>query len=606
MPDRLKWGIESLSGLDFSGVRVHYGSPKPARINALAYTQGREIHVAPGQERHLPHEAWHIVQQAQGRVRPTMQLKGGIAVNDDQGLEHEADVMGGKTWSTLAQLRPRAEPQTLLRRRQTATYPANTNYRPRAKVVAEDRDERTRRSHVERALRPSLAKSAVNTGYGDLITAALAAHGDVIQRRVPETPPDMLTEERRWLHVPHGKESPEDPRKAEALAPIIEHARARIEDAVNQAKDTIELEAMLAKIKSELGLKAIALENVGKPNAGVSFEVNPWEWWPIPMTNKIVWKMTGTHPTRITKVHWTSDDLTVGGKTAKVGIEMIANPLAPDHEPGSKSTADSSQNGLMGEMPNAGNTSVPNDQKYIKGHLLNDHVGGPGNALNLFPITADANARHLIFVEKFVKAQLDKQNVVSYEVNVTHLATTDVNSTGAGPWSISADFNFYWHLLNASGSILGKIHRNKIESRYNAIGAKPFDVTAEYAGEYDKLDLSKKSPKARGQPGQWNEPSLTSPPMGPMGASTALTSPINMPTGHFSSASSAPAVPDFTGLTKKLDVSNGSEFISVRNNDVPATLAVGSSISVGDTSSPTVVTITGINLLSGGWTRLYF
>ena len=59
MPDRLKWGIESLSGLDLSGVRVHYGSAKPAQLNALAYTQGREIHVAPGQERHLPHEAWH-------------------------------------------------------------------------------------------------------------------------------------------------------------------------------------------------------------------------------------------------------------------------------------------------------------------------------------------------------------------------------------------------------------------------------------------------------------------------------------------------------------------------------------------------------------------
>src|SRR5438876_185374 len=51
---------------------------------------------APGQARHLPHEAWHVVQQAQGRVRPTLQLKAGVAVNDDAGLEHEADVMGTK------------------------------------------------------------------------------------------------------------------------------------------------------------------------------------------------------------------------------------------------------------------------------------------------------------------------------------------------------------------------------------------------------------------------------------------------------------------------------------------------------------------------------
>ena len=96
MPDQLKSGLERLSGIDLSGVRVHYSSSKPAQINALAYTQGHEIHVAPGQERHLPHEAWHAVQQMQGRVRATTQLKDGVPVNDDEDLEHEADVMGGR------------------------------------------------------------------------------------------------------------------------------------------------------------------------------------------------------------------------------------------------------------------------------------------------------------------------------------------------------------------------------------------------------------------------------------------------------------------------------------------------------------------------------
>ena len=97
MPDNLKVGIESLSGLALDDVRVHYNSPRPEQLQALAYTQGTEIHVAPGQERHLPHEAWHVVQQAQGRVKPTMQMKGGIAVNHNQGLESEADVIGAKT-----------------------------------------------------------------------------------------------------------------------------------------------------------------------------------------------------------------------------------------------------------------------------------------------------------------------------------------------------------------------------------------------------------------------------------------------------------------------------------------------------------------------------
>ncbi|HET7795918.1 MAG TPA: DUF4157 domain-containing protein, partial [Rhizobacter sp.] len=63
MPDTLKAGIESLSGQDMSDVRVHRNSDKPGQLNALAYAQGNDIHLAPGQEQHLPHEAWHVVQQ---------------------------------------------------------------------------------------------------------------------------------------------------------------------------------------------------------------------------------------------------------------------------------------------------------------------------------------------------------------------------------------------------------------------------------------------------------------------------------------------------------------------------------------------------------------
>lgn len=93
LSDSLKSGVEQLSGLDMSDVRVHYNSNKPAEVGALAYTQGTDIHVAPGEERHLPHEAWHVVQQAQGRVNPTKQLKG-VDINDDESLEREADNMG--------------------------------------------------------------------------------------------------------------------------------------------------------------------------------------------------------------------------------------------------------------------------------------------------------------------------------------------------------------------------------------------------------------------------------------------------------------------------------------------------------------------------------
>jgi len=97
LPQGLRQGIESLSGLDLSGVRVHRNSSKPAALQAHAYAQGQDIHLGPGQEKHLPHEAWHVVQQAQGRVRPTRQLKRqGVSVNDDLSLERESDLMGYK------------------------------------------------------------------------------------------------------------------------------------------------------------------------------------------------------------------------------------------------------------------------------------------------------------------------------------------------------------------------------------------------------------------------------------------------------------------------------------------------------------------------------
>lgn len=94
LPEPLKAGIEHLSGHALDDVSVHYNSSEPATLNAAAYARGNTIVLGPGQERHLPHEAWHVVQQRQGRVKPTAQLKGNVHVNDDPGLEREADEMG--------------------------------------------------------------------------------------------------------------------------------------------------------------------------------------------------------------------------------------------------------------------------------------------------------------------------------------------------------------------------------------------------------------------------------------------------------------------------------------------------------------------------------
>jgi hypothetical protein len=96
LPDNLKTGMEHLSGMSLDDVKVHYNSNKPAQLQAHAYAQGNQIHLGSGQEKHLPHESWHVVQQKRGRVKPTLQMKGKVNINDDANLEKEADVMGAK------------------------------------------------------------------------------------------------------------------------------------------------------------------------------------------------------------------------------------------------------------------------------------------------------------------------------------------------------------------------------------------------------------------------------------------------------------------------------------------------------------------------------
>lgn len=125
LPDSLKTGIENLSGFSLDSVHVNYNSNKPAQLNAHAYAQGTEIHVAPGKESHLPHEAWHVVQQMQGRVKPTMQYNN-VAINDSSYLEKEADTMG----KAASHFTPRSS--------SSFTDSAKMNHRPAQRIVRKD------------------------------------------------------------------------------------------------------------------------------------------------------------------------------------------------------------------------------------------------------------------------------------------------------------------------------------------------------------------------------------------------------------------------------------------------------------------------------------
>lgn len=90
IPTQMKLDFESRSGLSFDDVRVHYNSGEPAKIGALAYTQGTQVHIGPGQERHLRHELGHVVQQKSFPIPPTKYIRGS-AINDDTAFEADAE-----------------------------------------------------------------------------------------------------------------------------------------------------------------------------------------------------------------------------------------------------------------------------------------------------------------------------------------------------------------------------------------------------------------------------------------------------------------------------------------------------------------------------------
>jgi hypothetical protein len=95
LPRAIRGRAEALSGVGLADVRVHYDSPRPSNLGALAFTRGSDIFLGAGQDRHLAHEAWHVVQQRQGRVAQTASVDG-HALNDQGSLEHEADTMGAR------------------------------------------------------------------------------------------------------------------------------------------------------------------------------------------------------------------------------------------------------------------------------------------------------------------------------------------------------------------------------------------------------------------------------------------------------------------------------------------------------------------------------
>jgi hypothetical protein len=91
-------------------------------------------------------------------------------------------------------------------------------------------------------------------------------------------------------------------------------------------------------------------------------------------------------------------------------------------------------------------TPVPGTMFFIRGHLLNGDLGGPGNQnTNLFPITHNANADHSNNVENGgldVKGNVRSGKVMYYEVEVRHDSPERIVSDGTPQEFFQIDSSF--------------------------------------------------------------------------------------------------------------------------------------------------------------------
>ncbi len=129
------------------------------------------------------------------------------------------------------------------------------------------------------------------------------------------------------------------------------------------------------------------------------------------------------------------------------GTTMEATRLGPDHLQGTQ-PAHRDKKAAKGPYVWDKRTAKMKSEAgrpYIAGHLLNHHVGGPGNdARNLVAIPADMNSKMETDVEDPVKELVNKQRAwIYYRAEATHKQ----DSGGNNKWYVS-NLKFRWHQLD--------------------------------------------------------------------------------------------------------------------------------------------------------------
>ena len=123
-----------------------------------------------------------------------------------------------------------------------------------------------------------------------------------------------------------------------------------------------------------------------------------------------------------------------GGAYRFAGL-ALAEPLTRRGKPGSEPTVSNNPYWQRLRRRKQGNRTY-----YVRGHLINHNVHGPGNTWeNLTPITQEANRRHEREVESKVKQAVDQGQTLSYEVKAEYGRRVNTSLLSAIERDVRAD-----------------------------------------------------------------------------------------------------------------------------------------------------------------------
>ncbi|HEX7817165.1 hypothetical protein [Dyella sp.] len=260
-----------------------------------------------------------------------------------------------------------------------------------------------------------------------------------------------------------------------------------------KVKDESELASQFDRLAYEYGMQYIHIDDTRLPHV-LKYRINPSFEIQLSGSNAVEMRSEGTGSgSNKTRVQWNPTKLNLTTTTNPstnsytVGSHMRAFPLSQDHAAGSVAGADTDHVGMMTNLPSASNRAMSGSGSgpyyYIRGHLLNDNLGGIANEVNLFPITHEANGQHKSFVEQYIKNGIAQGYVYRYEVAITNVKVGDEPSHGG--YYVDSDLEFsFARLDSAQKDVTGTAHTGKIQSRYKTTGADPFDKSTEYATDY--------------------------------------------------------------------------------------------------------------------------